>query len=336
MGADVAVAPPEQAPLPVRAALFVAGCGSVLSLLAWVYGLGSFAVWSFAVGAPLVALTVAVPLLLDRSGRWPATRAAIRAGALGGLLGTVGYDLFRVPFVYGLGLGLLAPIDSYGVLLLGADSSSAWTGVAGWSYHTMNGVGFAIAYAVLFRGRHWGFGLAWAMVLESATVVSPFATTYALRGAGGVQWLPIALAYAAHVPYGVAIGKAAQHADLLSEQARAVTRAPVLVASGASLALLLVWQHPFSPDARVQQGARVAEGASAVIERGRLYPQWLRVAPGQCATARNLDDLTHEIGGTVVPARGTVRLCNRAEGVHRLKVDGQPFSGGYLLVDAHA
>jgi hypothetical protein len=106
----------------VRLALFGAACGSVIPLLAWVYDLGSFARWSAVVGGPLVTLIVAAAMVMTRTGRWPETRRAMTAGALGGLVGTAGYDLFRVPFVYGLGLGLLAPIDSYGVLLLDADS----------------------------------------------------------------------------------------------------------------------------------------------------------------------------------------------------------------------
>lgn len=324
----------DQAPVPVRLLVVVAACGSVFPLLAWVYGLGSFATWGAGVGLPLVLAVTGFAAVLTRTGRWPATRRAVRAGALGGLLGTLGYDLFRVPFVHLLGLGLLAPIDSYGVLLLDASSSSAWTGLAGWGYHTANGVGFGVAYAVLLRGRHWGCGLAWAMLLETATVVSPFATTYALRGPDGVHWLPIALAYAAHVPYGIAVGKAGQHADLVDARAREVVRSPVAVALAAVVVGLVVWHAPLSPDARVQTGRDVADGASAVIVRDRFFPQWLRVPPGGCVVVRNDDGVLHRLaGGTPVEPGETVQECFPDAGVRRVKVDDAPFSGGYVIVD---
>jgi hypothetical protein len=319
----------------VRLVLFVAACGSVIPLLAWVYDLGSFARWSALVGGPLVVLTVAAAAGMTRTGRWPGTRQAMTAGALGGLLGTAGYDLFRIPFVYGLGLGLLAPIDSYGVLLLDADSSSAWTGLAGWGYHTVNGVGFGVAYAVLARGRHWGFGVAWAMVLESAVVVSPFATAYALRGAHGIQWESIAIAYAAHVPYGLAVGKAAQGSGRVAGQAASVFRRPVTVALACVALALVAWHRPYSPDDRIARGEAAAPGPSAVVVGGRFYPQWLRVPVDGCVVLRNDDDETHRIGADArtLAAGAAERWCFPDAGVRRMKVDGRAFSGGYVIID---
>ena len=37
------------------------------------------------------------------------------------------------------------------------------------------GIGFGIAYAMLAPRRHWRWGVAWALLLETATVVTPFA-----------------------------------------------------------------------------------------------------------------------------------------------------------------
>lgn len=323
------------APLLLRVALFGAACGTVYPLLAWVFDLGTFRFWALALALPLTLLVLGTTLWMGGTGRWPATRHAVRAGVLGGLLGTAGYDAFRIPFVYGMGLALLAPIDSYGLLLTGADSSSAWTGIAGWAYHCSNGVGFAVAYAVLFRGRHWGYGIAWAMALESATVLTPFATSYGLRGGPmGTQYLAILLAYAAHVPYGYAIGRAGQNAVRVSATSKEVTRVPALAAIGAVLLLLVVWQRPFTPDDRIAHGRDAAPGVSAVMENGRWYPQWLRIPVRGCITVRNEDDRAHKVGDLgSVDARGTFVHCFTQAGVKRVKVDGRAFSGGFVIVD---
>ena len=75
-------------------------------------------------------------------------------------MGTIGYDLFRLPFVAS-GLRVLAPIDSYGVLLLDAHTSSPLSGFAGWVYHFSNGIGFGIAYAAVALGRRrWYWAVA--------------------------------------------------------------------------------------------------------------------------------------------------------------------------------
>jgi hypothetical protein len=264
------------------------------------------------------------------------------AGALGGLLGSLGYDLFRVPFVYGLGRQLLAPIDSYGVLLLGADQSSPLTGFLGWSYHFTNGIGFGVAYALVARNRHLGWALLWAMVLESATIVSDFAPTYGLRTDSGYHVVPIALAYAAHVPYGLALGWAVRNVERTVDQAHEVTHRPVVIALAVLLVGLAIWHRPLLPNDAVARGRAVAEGPSAVIEDRRFEPTWLRVGPGRCATVENGDDEVVELGvhgdvvASVSPGERTELCGDDHRHVQRVQVDGKPFSGGWLLVDPDA
>jgi hypothetical protein len=330
-----------EAPLVLRLVVAVAACGSVVPLLAWVSDLGAFHVWSLLVGLPAVAGVIAFGLLVARP-RWPATFDAMVAGALGGLLGSLGYDVFRLPFVYGLGRQLLAPIDSYGVLLLDASSSSSLTGFAGWSYHFTNGIGFGVAYALVARNRHLVFALVWAMVLETATVVSDFAPTYGLKTDAGFNVVPIVIAYAAHVPYGLAVGWAVRNVERTMGQAREVTRRPFVTATLVLVVGLALWQRPLLPDDAVSRGRAVADGPSAVIEGGRFEPAWLRVAPRECAVVRNDDDAVAPLGanGVVVAAiepGARVERCGGAKrNVERLQVDGRPFSGGWLLVDPEA
>ena len=323
-------------PLPLRLAVALLGVSSVLSLLAWVYELASFQTFFVVVSLPLTAALVAVGVLAARRpgvGWW---REALVAGALGGFLGTLGYDLFRLPFLVA-GFQVFAPIDSYGVLLLDADSSSAWTGLAGWSYHFLNGVSFGVTYAVVAKDRHWAWGVAWALVLETATIITPFADSYALRG----QWVPISIAYAAHVPYGAALGVTVQRAQNVSREAVAAVRAPVVVMVVALAVALTVWLRPWREDADVTAGTRVAPGASAVISRSEFVPRWLRVPRGECAVVRNDSETRYGFSTgsseTVRPGE-TAELCVDDGIVHRVRltVDGRQIghSGGFLITDS--
>ncbi len=320
---------------PARAAMALLGCGSVVALLAWVSGLGSFAWWFLATGATSITVLTAIDVYSARhpSSRW--LRETLVAGSLGGLIGSFGYDLFRVPFVLG-GLRVLAPVDSYGVLVTGAGSSSALTGIAGWAYHYSNGIGFGIAYALIARGRRWWWGVVWALVLESATVVSPFAAVYSLQG----KWLQIGIAYAAHIPFGVAIGVAAERAARLTEVAEQATRRPLLVSFGVVALVLFVWQRPYSVEHRKSPGS-FAEGPSATIDGWVLEPAWVRIDPDECLIVRNVSDrlVSLSVGGSITPGDES-ELCfdNPGPAVKRIRVRDangyeRAFSGGWVIVD---
>ena len=335
---EQAVPDPSDASSPAlftRLAVGFLGLSSVLSLLAWVYELAPFRAFFALVSLPLTAALVAIGILSARrkSLRW--WREAIVAGALGGFVGTLAYDLFRVPFV-AVGFQVLAPVDSYGLLLLDADSSSAWTGLVGWSYHFFNGIGFGVAYAVVAKGRRWFWGVLWALVLETATIITPFADSYNLRG----QWVPISIAYAAHVAYGAALGLTTQRAVQVSRDAIEVLRAPVLFTAVTVVTALTIWLQPWRTDAELTAGQRVAPGASAVIAGDDFAPLWLRVPEGECATVRNDSDRTYGFakGSTRVLAPGErTELCFADGTVHRVRltVEGRErgHTGGFMITD---
>jgi hypothetical protein len=293
-----------------RTALLAAGvCGllNVASLLAWVFGLGPFHVWFLAVGVPALAALVAIAAWsARRPEQAPRLRRALVAGTLGGLLGTIGYDVFRIPFVVG-GLRLFAPIDSYGVLLLDAAASSPLTGFAGWSYHFTNGIGFGIAYAVVALGRRWPWAVLWGLVLETATILTPFADSYAIRG----KWDLIAIAYAAHLAYGIPLGLVVQRAARWTDLRRPAP-VPVWAALAALTIGLLVWLRP-TPS--------IPDRPATTVVDGRFRPEWVRVPPGGCAAVRGGDDVCDP---------------DRRTGVHRIKLTDEPYSGGFLLVDEEA
>lgn len=287
----------------MRLRVLAALCGllPVGALLAWAFGLGSFRSWFLVVGVPPVLLLAVLWRLGDER-----FRLAYTAGVVGGLAGAIGYDLFRVPFAL-YGLRIFSPIESYGVLVLGADTSSPLTDLVGWSFHFVNGIGFGVAYAMFGLGRSRWWAVAWAMVLETATIVTPFATLYGLAG----KWHLIGIAYAAHAAYGLPLG-------MVCESAPKARRAPLRMShAGIVVAILVVgllaWHRPFSsmPDPGPGYDARIVDG--------RFQPEWIRVREGGCAVVRDGDQRRE--------------FCFDDPGVHRVRLTGEPYSGGFVIVE---
>lgn len=130
-----------------------------------------------------VSLALAVASLgLAAAGLWaavlryagPRLRAALRRRAIiglkAGLLATLAYDLARYGVVSALALSF-EPFhvwSIFGQLLVGRNASPTATWAAGAAFHLVNGLGFAVAFALLFRRPTWLLGLAWGLGLELA------------------------------------------------------------------------------------------------------------------------------------------------------------------------
>lgn len=304
---------------------------SVAPLLAWVYGLGQFSSWYWRVTVPALAIVAGAAVVVARSPSRRPLHHAFVAGTVGGVVGTIGYDVVRLPFLAG-GLRLLAPIDSYGVLMLDAVGSSGRTGTAGWVFHAANGICFGIAYALVAAGRSWRWALLWAMVLETATVVSPFASLYGLRQKPEL----IVIAYLAHIPFGFAVGKLAQDpAATVAKLAEIAPRFGASLVLGATVAAVLLWQRPWSTPDALAEGERVAPGPSAVIHGDRrMSPSWVRVPEGGCAVLRNDMATAAMFAGTTIQPGADAEVCFAAAAVKRVKIDGKDWSGGFVIVDA--
>lgn len=325
-------APRDRTELVLTATCALLGLLSVAALLAWVFRLGSFRTWFLAVSAPAMVLLAGVGGVLGRTDRYPRLRSALVTGVIGGVVGTLGYDLVRVPLV-AFGMRLFAPIDSYGVLIAGADSSSNLTGFLGWSYHFANGIGFGIFYAALALGRRWWWALPWAMLLETATVVTPYADIYQLSG----EWNLIAIAYGAHVAYGVPLGKIVERGGHLGSLQGSATARPAPWVLTALLLFLLLWHLPFVVPEQARAAREVAPGPSALIVEGRFVPEWLRLGVGSCASIRNEDTVSYSVRSVGARARiasisdGTI--CFEQAGIHRVRTSERPYSGGFVIVD---
>ncbi|MDI9941222.1 hypothetical protein QM806_38395 [Rhodococcus sp. IEGM 1351] len=316
----------------VRGLCALLGLLPVVPLLAWAYGLGSFRLWFWFVTVPALALLTTAGVA---TARWPAYRGlhtALVVGAFGGLAGTLAYDLFRIPFLLA-GYRLLAPIDSYGVLIAGAESSGPWTGLLGWLFHFGNGIGFGITYAVIAAGRRWQWALLWGLAIETLAVASPVAGLYALRGPG-----LLAIAYGGHLAYGAVLGPLVAHPERTMRQLREVSAHTVGYSMLTVLVVLVAWQHPFRTPAPVRAGEQVDGGPSAIVREGRFYPEWLRVPGDGCVSLRNEDAvgyvLADAVGApTLEPGRIT-RACFATSGeVMRVRTSPAPYSGGFVIVD---
>lgn len=255
-------------PLAVRILCFLAAGTSGAALLAKVYGVASMQAAVFAVGIPA---SVALVLVWLRAHRAPGNQlaASLESGVVGGLLGTLAYDLVRVPFHLS-GRRLFAPISAYGVWISDATMSTRFTDLTGWAYHFWNGIAFGVMYTLFMSGRHWGYAILWGLALETIAVASPFARIFSLSG----NYSALAVAYAGHVAYGVPLGLFAQDWNGVRSLSgfRAAVWATVLAGAAAA-----VWV--ITSPAHVERDARARAGGFRV-ENGQLNPGWIRLDRG--------------------------------------------------------
>jgi hypothetical protein len=312
----------------------VFGLLTVWPLLAWVYGLGSFAIWYWALAVPGLLAITALAIVLRRSGAHGDLYTAIVAGTIGGIVGTVAYDLVRAPFL-ALGLRLFAPIDSYGLFILNASHSSPLTEFTGWTYNVANGVGFGVAYAMIGLGRRWFWAIPWALWLESMTLITPYAGAYGIVGHPDL----VAIAYFGHVAYGTPLGLIVRQAA--QWRSREDAPVPVSWAVGAVAAILLVWHQPWSMPASLGAAESLRPQPASFVESGKFVPEWVRVPAGGCLLLANHDASSYTLSGVTGVAGGAPRLqassqgrvCFRDSGVKRVQLNGVPYSGGFVIVD---
>jgi hypothetical protein len=302
------------------------GITPVLALLAWVYRLGPFALWFWMLGVPALLLLGAIGWAFARSGRESRLRTALYCGVVGGIVGAIGYDVIRIPMVL-VGLRPYIPIESYGLLMLNAGTSSATTDLAGWAFNFCNGVGFGISYAVVALGRRWYWAILWAMLLETATVVTPFAAYYQLEGKADL----IVMAYLAHLAYGYPLGKIVEAGDRFRQALGTLLPNAVPVLLGVTAAGLTIWHWPLGSVPAATAGATVQ------ITNGQFAPRWVRIPIGGCFSAFNADSSAYTIreaaGSPQLSPGQAGELCFEGPGVVRARTSSLPDAGGIVLVD---
>ena len=327
---EVGAATGADSPLrwPWRLGLFVLAGGSIAALLADVFGIAPM--WLVFWGASVPSMLL-LAVLAASARVHPELRARIRVGAFAGVIGTLGYDIVRIPFALA-GQRVFAPIESYGVLIANASASSGLTSTLGWTYHLSNGVTFGIAYAAIAARRPWPWGIVWGLTLESVAVFSPFAARYGLAG----QFVPIAIAYGAHVFYGYPVGRLVQNVDRVDAALHRAGRfAVALVLVIASLGIV-GWHRPFSQSEVERDAAQASAGGvpHTIVTGVRFEPEWLRIRTGGCVVVDNQTDERYETPQGTVAANAASTLCFDQPGIYRIRLGTRPYSGGFVYVDA--
>ena len=150
---------------------------------------------------PLIVLMLVVGLYSWQR-RLPFWRR-FRAGLLAGALGLVAYDLTRL-IIYKSGVFNYHPfhaIPKLGALVTGLTPEAASSIYAGWIYHIWNGFSYAIIYALVAGPAKWGWGVAWAMILETLMVIS-YPTFLQVK----LDAPFLAISFFGHLCYGTVLG----------------------------------------------------------------------------------------------------------------------------------
>lgn len=168
------------------------GISGVATLVPPLRRRGLLAVLPLSTGAAvLVFLLTKVSLALSASvlvtlgiGSWVAARrklspgvrehlrARVRIGLLAGVAATVTYNVSRYGITAAADMTLrpFRPLALFGEAFIGSEAPLTARYVVGVVYHVFNGLGFAVAYAIVVpRAAVWS-ALTWALVLELATI----------------------------------------------------------------------------------------------------------------------------------------------------------------------
>ncbi len=309
-----------------RTLFFVGSFGSIAVLLGHLYGIASMRT---------LALVLWLPLSLGMGAAWSLSRAKgdadfllkVRTGFLGGLWGTIGYDLVRIPF-HLAGQNPFPPIRAYGVWLSGTAFSNPFTDGLGFFYHLSNGITFGWIYSFLFLRKHWGWGLGWGLLLETIAVSTAFGEVFRLRAAYGA----LGLAYAAHLFYGFPLGIICQRPEGRSRMGLA---APLFLAA-VFLWFVTAWQ-PIGKQPPLQAG-------QMLVGRESLYPGWSDRPLGSVWVIRNLlpEPVQVKVRRPKTPLKGaeefalgpsqSVEVPLIERGIYQFGAAGKPWRSIFLSV----
>jgi hypothetical protein len=126
-----------------------------------------------------------------------------RAGLIAGFFGLIAYDLVRL-IIYESGIIAWYPyhaIPRLGSLMTGKPPEDRASIFAGWLYHIWNGFNFAIIYSLVAGPAAWGWGVAWAMMLEIGMLLS-YPTFLSVKD----DWQFRTVSLIGHLVYGTVVG----------------------------------------------------------------------------------------------------------------------------------
>ena len=121
------------------------------------------------IGAPSLVALAALAFWAARAGG-DVFLHNLRLGVAAGAVATVAYDVVRFA-AQGLRVfhyNAFYAIHVFGGWITSRPPASAPATVAGWIYHTWNGLSFAVMFTLTFgRARHWWYGLVYGLVMEA-------------------------------------------------------------------------------------------------------------------------------------------------------------------------
>jgi hypothetical protein len=314
----------------LRSVVFLACIPSGAAVLAEVFGVESFhtVVWYAALPGYLLVATI---WLAGRKGRFGDISDAIAIGVLAGFLGVIAYDVLRIPFIF-FGYRIYAQNSSYGLWILDADHSTRFTEVVGWIYHFANGLMFGVMYSIWMRDRPWPWAIAWAFLLETIALVSPYGRIYHITNSA----LLTVVAYYGHIGYGAPLGLMTRR---FAGSARTLKNLSPVYRIAASVLLAAAIVGPLVSPAAIDRDAR-ARPAAFVVEGERLAPDWQHLRTIGWVTVRNSCAGPSDI---LLDARPVLRLspCQQGTvavttpGVHlvALPPKGLRTKSSFILVD---
>ncbi len=153
----------------------------------------------------LIAFTAATTLARRHEQQLFLTR--VWRATVAGILATIAYDVSRfVVEVTDLSsTNSFKAMPVFGAGLTELSTNHAGAIAAGWAFHLLNGLGFAVAYMLLLAGRRWWWGVVYALVLEAFMV-------YLYPGWLGVvissEFLSVSII--GHICYGAVLGVMAE------------------------------------------------------------------------------------------------------------------------------
>lgn len=262
-------------PIGWRIALWLAALPSGLALLLHIWGTASIASVTLFATIPGLALMLYAYFRIpdERLGN---IKTCLLAGFLGGCLGTLAYDVFRIPFMWS-GIRIFSPIHVYGIWIADTSRSYGITDTIGWTYHFVNGVTFGILYSLFMLKRHWAWAIVWGILLEVIVLLTPFAYIFGLQGKTKL----IVIALSGHVAYGVALGIVCHRPQLILARWSALGKRRIAIYALVALFLMLpVFSNPRGDkDRRATDGVMLVEGYS-------LNPDYLRIEREQVVKFR--------------------------------------------------
>jgi hypothetical protein len=203
-----------------RAIVFFLAASSIACLLCDFYRICPMRPFTLFIFLPAMVALFAFALFDRKSGDGKLWRAVL-IGVIGGLVGAIAYDLFRLPFVFAREWGISGVVPPmplfkvfprFGAMILGQPveqtSYSAMAQLLGWVYHFSNGATFGIMYLALVgeAKRNWGWALVMAVGIELAMLLTPYTQAFGIP----VTALFIAVTLTAHVVFGVGLGLTAR------------------------------------------------------------------------------------------------------------------------------